>query len=245
MSTQVIRDPKIYVNGYNISPDLSDISLVRGAPLIEDTAFGATYHTMKPGLKTAKVKGAGFVQDGTGLVGTVLSGLVGQSFDLSICGENGATGGNAGDAAYFMKALDAQYEAGGAVGAMHKFQFSAEAPGSIDAPLVRGTIFEDGKTARTTAGNSSVYTLGAVAAGQKVYAILHLLAFTGTNVQFKVRSAVTNFATITDRITFTLATGVTSEFPAPVAGSITDTFWRVDWTGTLTSFNAVLLVGIQ
>lgn len=241
MASDPLIDCKIYLNQYDISGNLNEVHIVKGSPLLEDTVFGSHYHTFKAGLKTAKASGAGFVQDGAGLIGTVAAGLVGLNADFSVIPE----GGDAGDVGWFMKALHSKYEAGGSIGQLHKFSFEAETPGSVDAPLVRGTVFEDGKTARTTAGNSAVYTLGAVGAGQKVYAILHLLAFTGTDLTFKLRSAVTSFATITDRITFTQNTDVGSEYPTPVAGSITNTFWRVDWTGTFTSFNAVVIVGIQ
>jgi hypothetical protein len=107
-----------------------------------------------------------------------------------------AAGGDVGENGFFFKSMLAKYSIGGSIGDLLKFQCDAEANGS-GVQLVRGTIMEDGKTSRTIAGNTATQVLGAVSATQNVYAVLHLLAFVGTNVTFTVQSAVTDFATIT------------------------------------------------
>lgn len=243
MATIVLTDAKSYLGEFNVSGDMNHITVNYGADAKEDTAFGATFHTNKPGLRKATIHQEGYVQFGattTTVDGRLYSKFAVADVPISVAAE----GGDAGEVAFFMKALEAQYNLGAQVGEMLKFQIDAGASGT-NVQLVKGTIMEDGKTARTTAGNSSSRALGAVSATQKLHAVLHVLAFTGTNVVIKVRSAVTDFATITDRITFLTVTAPTSEDPVPVAGAITDTFWRVDWTGTFTSFNAVVIVGIQ
>lgn len=245
MPTNILTDAKLYVAQFNISGDQNSIKLVSAADLKEDTAFGAAYKTMKGGgaLIRTKLNGSGFVQSGTTGVEDIIQGRLGtDSVPITVAGE----GGDAGESCRFFKGVFAAYDAGAKVGDLHQLNYNAENSGlGTNNPLIRGTIFEDGKTSRVAAGNSAVFTLGAVAAGQSVFAQLHLLAFVGTNVTFKLRSAVTSFATITDRITFTQATGLTSEYGTPAAGAITDTFWRMDWTGTFTSFSAVLVAGIQ
>ena len=243
MGTVVMTDAKAYMGQFDISGDLNKVDVSLSADALEDTAFGATFHTSKPGLRKAKFHQEGFVQFGattTTVDGRIYSKFAVADVPVSVAAE----GGDAGEMALFMKALHSQYNIGAGVGDLLKFQVDAEASGT-GVQLVKGVIMEDGKTSRTIAGNTATRTLGAVSATQKIYAVLHLLAFSGTNVTFVLKSAVTDFATITDRITFTQNTAVGSEFPTPVAGSITDTFWRVYWTGTFTSFSAVVIAGIQ
>lgn len=246
MGTVVLTDAKLYCAQFNFSSDLNRINLTIGSKAVEDLTFGQTFETTKSGLRAGKIDYEGFVQYGSGSIDDALTGGAGGTNRIGLDNvpvSAAAEGGNAGDVGFFMQARHAMIEQGAKVGEMLALKVNAEASGA-GAALVRGTIMEDGKTARTTAGNSTARQLGAVTSSQKVYAALHVFAFTGTSVTFKVRSAVTNFATITDRIAFTAADGPGAQY-AYLAGAITDTFWRVDWTGTFTSFQAAVLVGIQ
>lgn len=243
MGTIILTDAKAYLGEFDISGDLNQVDINYSADAPEDTAFGATYHTSKPGLRKAKIHHEGYVQFGsttTKVDGRLYAKFATADVPISVAAE----GGDAGEVALFMKSLETQYNFGASVGELLKFQVDCGASGA-NVQLVKGTIFEDGKTSRTSASNTATRTLGAVSATQKIYAVLHLLAFVGTNVTFTLKSAVTDFATVTTRFTFTQNTAVGSEFPTPVAGAITDTFWRFEWTGTFTSFSAVLIAGIQ
>lgn len=211
--------------------------------MLEDTAFGAFYHTSKPGLQKAAVHVEGFTQFGTGV--TAIDGRMRANFAIAdVPVTVSPDGGDLGEVGYFLKSLMSSYNIGGPIGTLNKFQSDSSASG-LGVQLVGGTIMEDGKTARVAGGNTVTQPLGAVGASQKLYACLHLLSFTGTNVTFVVESAATDFGTPTTRMTFTTNTATGSEILAPVSGAITDTFWRVYYTGTFTSFNAVITIGIQ
>lgn len=244
MATVVLTDAKIYLAQFDISGDLNKVTVKQTPALLEDTAFGATYHTNKPGLQKGEVHAEGYTQFGSGVTtidGRLISKFAVADTPVAVAAE----GGDVGEAAYFMKSTMSSLVRGGvSVGELLKFQFDSMCSGAKGA-MVRGTIMEDGKTARTTASNTATQTLGAVSATQRMFAQLHLTAFSGTDVTFTVKSAVTDFATITQRAAFTQNTAVGSESLAPVDGAITDTFWRIYWTGTFTSFNAVVLIGIQ
>ncbi len=252
MATEILTDCKIYVGQYNISTDLNTIKLVSGAQLKEDTAFGATYQTMKGGgaLIKTQLNGSGFVQSGVGKVEDIIESVLGvDGTPITVSGILGgsSSAGNAGDSCRFFCGGFDMYDAGAKIGDMHQLNFSAKNSSLVPTnPLIRGTIMEDGKTARTTASNTVTQTLGAVGSTQKLYCIIHLLNFTGTDVTFTVKSAVTDFATITTRATSQQFTTAGSQYLTPVAGAFTDTFWRVFWTtvGGLTSFNAVISLGI-
>jgi hypothetical protein len=92
--------------------------------------------------------------------------------------------------------------------------------------------------------------LGAVAAGQRVYAALHVIdPVSGTSPTLDVTlksAALVGFGSPTTRLTFTQATEPTSELLS-AAGAITDEFWRVDFSigGTDTpTFPFIVVVGI-
>jgi hypothetical protein len=242
----VLTDAKVYFAQYDISGDLNKVGIGITPDAVEDTTFGASYHTKKPGLLTTKATMEGYSKfnatANNAIDGRLWNNLSVVDIPFSVAPKTG----NAGENGFFFKAMEAQYALGGSIGEMLKFQSSAEATGT-GVQLVRGIIMEDGKTSRVAAGNSSAQTLGAVSATQNLYAVLHVFAFVGTDVTFKVRSAVTNFATITDRVTFAVVNAATSQYAVPVVGPITDTFWRVDWTTSagFTSFSAAVIVGIQ
>ena len=156
----------------------------------------------------------------------------------------GAQTGADGEIAYFFKALLGEYKPGAAVGDMFGFQASGDDSGGDG--LIRGTIM--GVGAKTVTGTGSIVQLGAVSAAQKLYAALHVTAFASiTNVIVKIQSAtLVGFGSPTDRITFSTATGLTSQYATPVAGAITDQFWRAVWTITgAGSVSIVVPVGIQ
>lgn len=239
----VFRDAKVYLAQYDISGDLNNCKITRSADILENTAFGASYHTGQPGLKKAQAHIEGYTQFGTGQ--TTVDGRLTQSFALSdVPLTVSPDGGDLGELAYFMKSLESTYALGGQIGELVKFQSDHMASG-INEALVEGTIMEDGKTSRVTASNTVTQNIGAVASGQRLFAVLHLLAFVGTNVTFVVKSAATDFGTPTTRLTFTQNTAAGSELLAPAAGPITDAFYRVFYTGTFTSFSAVIVIGIQ
>lgn len=244
MATLVLTDAKVWLGEYNISSDLNQLGVTVAADALEDTAFGATFHTSKAGLRKASVNFDGYQQWGS--TTTTIDGRVTAKFASATDTPMtfAAEGGDAGEMAMFGKFLVPVFNQQGSVGELMKIHVEASSSGT-NSQLVKGTIFEDSKTSRTTASNTSTVTLGAVTSSQKVYANIHVTAFSGTNVTFTLKSAVTNWGTPSTRATSATYTGVGSEYITPVAGAITDTFWRFEWTGTFTSFSAVLVAGIQ
>ena len=245
MATNILTNARLFVAQYNLSGDMNAIKLVTGAMTRPDTVFGASYDTVKGGgaLIKTELSGSGFVQSSSTGVEDVLTGKVGVDQTLiTVAGE----GGDVGESCRFFCGGFDSYDAGAKIGDMHQFNYTAKNSRLATAnPLVRGYIMEDGKTSRTTALNGATQLLGATSATQKVYAGLHLTAFSGTDVTFTLKSAVTDWGTPTTRFTFTTNSAVGSEYLTPISGAITDTFWRIEATGTFTSFSAVLVAGIQ
>lgn len=149
-----------------------------------------------------------------------------------------------GSAAYFGTILSGQHKIGGDVGNVAPY----EAHGVGSGRLVRGTLMHPAGTARTTTGVGTAYQLGALSATQLMACALHVCSVSGTtpSITVKLRSSSTAGGTYADRITFAAANALSSQL-LTVAGAVTDTWWRVEWTisGTTPSFLFAVAAGIS
>lgn len=208
------------------------------------TTLGDSTQISFPGLFKASAQVDGFMDLGAaadGKVDGILDSLLGASSAVPLT--MATAGGATGERAFFMAAHSIKSNPlSGAPGDVHPFSFQLVNGGE---PLVRGRIALPEGTISGASGNGTAYQLGAVSATQKLYACVHFIdVSSGGSVVIKVQSDTVGFATPTDRITFTAATGQTSEWKE-VAGAITDDYWRVDYarTGGAT-FSAVVAFGI-
>ena len=156
---------------------------------------------------------------------------IGTSYPFSIAPNPTGTVA-AGDPAWLSRGvLDRLNPMAGAKGDMAGFEKSL----AYDTAITQGKVAHP-LGAETADGNGTAVALTGPSASQRLYAALHVTAYSGfTNVVFKVQSDDSSgFSSATDRITFATATGTTSEFSS-VAGSLSsETHWRVTWdvTGT-------------
>lgn len=243
MAVHKLTNAVIYLGQYDVSTDHNMVEVPWGVESLDRTVFGDTTRRTMGGLFTADIKGQGFVDYNTGLIEDVLrSNLAVQNVPILVAGDGAAANARA----TFTQALTANVKVMGAqVGELHGFTWDAK---PSNAPLVDGTVMA-AKSARTTSSNSgTAQLLGAVSASQKMYAALYVFAASGTTptlaVTVKSDDGV-GFATPTTQITFTTATAVGAQF-ASSGSSITDTYWRVDWTigGTTPSFTFAVAIGI-
>jgi hypothetical protein len=242
MANQILKDCKLIVGKYDFSGKMNALALSYGAEALDDTTFasGGT-KSNAGGLKTVSFQHEGLFDTGAGSVDEVFFGNVGLAEQpVAISPQAGAEG----ELAYFFKSLQTKYSPSGKIGQLLAFSVGGEAQNS---PLVRGIV---GHTnTRTATGVGTAYQLGAVSAAQKLFAALHVLAASGTtpSLVVKVQSDDTQaFTTPTDRITFAAQNAANAVWATPVAGAITDTWWRVTWTitGTTPSFQFIVPVGI-
>lgn len=243
MAPYILANAKLWLAEFDLSGDMNAIAVDYKAELVDDTTFGSGgTRVRKGGLKVVTVDGEGYWNGGAGGVDDALFAKVGvANVPLTIAPESGGEGqpGNG------MLAIVGDYSPGGEIGEMLPFTVSVES----DGDLVRGTIMLN-RTATASGNSGTALQLGAVGATQKLYAALHVIAASGAAPTLDVivkSDDVVGFGTPTNRITFGQKTAVGSEWAAPVAGAITDTFWRVDFTigGAGPSFTFVVLVGIQ
>lgn len=245
MSTYALKNCGIFSDGYDWSGTHNQINLDLTKEVLESTTFSSALKskTKELGLAEAKASGMGYVD-------LSASGSDKKFFDelsltqklTTIIPESQA----AGEVAYFMQALRTTYKPGGQIGQLLAFEYNLESYGDA----VNGTILIK-NAALTASGNGTAYNLGAVSATQKLYAGLHVLGVSGTDtptITVKIQSDnLEAFGDPTDKITFSAATALGSQWATPVDGPNTDTWWRVNYTisGTNPSFSILVVMGIQ
>lgn len=227
MSSQIFSNAKLWVAGFDWSGDVNELALKFGAEAKDNTVLGAGTRTRVPGLMNFSFAHKGFWNGG---VNNVDDAIFNSAFavDGTVMSLDGQGSGVEGDIAYTGQMIAGSYEPGAKIGEMLEFGIS----GDGDGPLVRGTLMKN--AAVTTTGTGTIFQLGAVPAGQKMYASLHVLqgvAGSSPTLDVKLQSAaLVGFGSPTDRITFTQKTSSGALWGTPVAGSITDQFWRFVWT---------------
>lgn len=153
-----------------------------------------------------------------------------------------------GDLAYFMKALRSDYKLGDAVGEVAPWSGNAKSAW----PLVRGLFAHPPGTPRTATGDGTALQLGALAAGQQLYAALHVLSVAGTStptitVEIESDSQEDFGGTPETRLSFAPATAAGGQILRTSPGAHADTWYRPTWTitGTNPSFLFVVAFGIS
>lgn len=243
-TTRVYKDVKIYSGGHDLSGASNQVELGYEFDKVEVRHFGQACHYYAKGLPrlTFNLQGNAYSSDQPAGVEDVLHGRLGQADEpMTWCAVDGAVG----DVAYFAKTLEVSYQAGGSVGEMYAFTAAGEGE---NVPLVRGTILATGT--KTGTGTGTPLELGAVPAGKRLYACLHVLAVAGTNPTLGLvleSDDAQGFASPITRATFAQATAIGAQYLVPIAGPITDSWWRVKWTlgGTNPSFAIALAVAVQ
>ena len=233
---------KIYAGAYDISGALNKVTVDQDGAELNGRVFGNTAGNTVVGLYKPKVSAQGFVTFGTGAVHANVRANLGTSdVPITVSPETGA----AGDVAVFLNAIETSYKLGDQVGEILPFTLEARGKGT---PAIGGRVFV-AAVAKTVTGVSIIQQLGPVAAGQAVYAALHVLSVSGTNPTLDVTvksDALVGFGSPLTQLTFPQAVAAGHGWQL-LAGANTDGFWRVDYTigGTATpTFAFVVSVGV-
>lgn len=237
----VLGDPKIYVAEFDLTADMTQHEITQTIDLPDDTSYGDTFRQRLIGVRDAQFTLGGFIEwAGATDIDTVLNSKMGTAdVPVILCGGGAAVG----DPAEFGLINQGQYTQVAKYGDLGAFTLN----GMIsDRKWIRGRVLWTPATAITGTADGTEVELGAVAAGQSLYVAMAVSAATVTSVTVKVQSDTTGFPSATDRVTFTAFTDVTSEQPTPVAGAITDTYYRASISAfTGTTATAIVVAGIQ
>jgi len=236
MAAHIFKDAQVVHGSRDITSILNQLAFSYEADLKDDTILGADTRSRKSGLITSSMEMQGFWDSSTD---SDFFADVGSTEEPLTVAPNGTA---ELDRVFFMEHVAAEYRQGNDVGELFGFTFNAQSKG----PLVRGNLLVDG--AKTATGNGSSMSLGAVAAGEKVYGALHVLAASGTTPTLDVivqSDSDGAFSSPTTRLTFTQLTTTGAE-ALSLAGPVTDTHWRFRWTigGSSPSFTIFASIGI-
>lgn len=230
---------RLWSGSLDASGFVNAMALDHGADPVDITTFADTTRIFAGGLRLVSASHAGLWDDPIDAELFASIGLATRPMTIQPAPIA------EGNVAFGFLPMFADYSQGGKVGDAHAFGITAQAA----SELVRGVI--GANRAGVTAGANGIgINQGAVSATRKLSGGLHVLAASGTTptLDVTIESDVDNtFSTPTTRLTFAQATGLASEWAAPAAGPIADTWWRVVWAvgGGTPSFDFVVFFGIQ
>lgn len=230
MAAYVLSDCEVYLGGYDLTGNTNQVTMAADLDMLDDTNFASGgARSFKAGLHnvTGTINGFASVSAGASDEDAVLAANLGlPDIPLSIS----ATDGTVGSPVTFINAVQGTYTPpAGEVGQLASFSANFSGRG---ARMLVGDILHPA-TARTSSSSGTAIQTGAVSASQYLYAVLHITAVSGSSPTLDVKVQSDNaegFPSATDRITFTQANAIGSQYATRVAGAITDDWWRVTWT---------------
>ncbi|MBK3625918.1 hypothetical protein JHN59_13905 [Streptomyces sp. MBT49] len=245
MSKTILLNVRTFAGGVDLTGNSNKIELSSEIEDKDATNYASNgWKEVLGGLGSAELTGEGQWEAGDpSKVDDASWAHVGTVIPWSASANNGAA---VGDLAYFMAALRSDYKLFDAVGEVAPWSGTAKSAW----PLVRGQFAHPPGTARTATGTGTGLNLGAVTAGKRMFAALHVLSAAGTtpSITARVESSVDNtFASPTTRLTFAAATAVGGQILRTDGTAITDAWWRIAWTisGTTPSFLFAATLGIR
>lgn len=243
MADQIIKDRRLVIGAYDLSACLKEFDLILKKEQKDNTCFLAEARSGKHGLASAEASFSGFLNDSAGLTPSFIEGTWGDEDAVMTACPHGAA---VGAVAYILKSCMAEASLDQAVGEMSAVSGAAYGNAQIALP---GNVLASGE--KTATGNEDAVELGAVATGKYLYAALHVTSLEGTDtptITVKIQSdSSESFDSPTDRISFTAKTAVGEQWATPVAGEITDTWWRavITISGTNPAFDVYCSMAIQ
>lgn len=245
MGKTVLTDVRLFAVGADLSGASSKVEISAEVEAKDTTNYrSGGWKEVIGGIGSAEISAEGQWEAGDpSLVDDASWSQLGGRGPWSV----GAVGDAVGDLAYLVHALRSTYSLGGQAGEVAPWKGDAKS----SWPLVRGVFAHPPGTARTSSGVGTALNLGAVPAGGRLYAALHVLSVAGTGtptITARVESDDSSgFASPTTQLTFSAATDRGGEMLRTDGTAITDTWWRVAWTvsGTSPSFLFVSSLGIR
>lgn len=223
----------LFVGAYDIKGRANAVNATLSRDKLDRSVFGNSCRMYGMGMESIQLSATGFLDQSADIEQTYWGTDTPVTLMIPATGSAAVA---AGDRAIFFKAQEAQYSRNAQFGQDAMFNFSATGC-NLGYPVGVGWVLNPGLVA-VTADNTpaaSIKELGAVAAGQYLYAVLHVIEVsTDDSIVVTVQSdALEAFGSPTTQITFASKAAVGAEYAVRVAGPITDTWWRAyaDVTG--------------
>lgn len=249
MSSYAANNITTWFAGYDMTGDANSTTLALQYDAVEATPYQPVTNTTPArlrvaGLETVQLDEAGFWQAGAGLIDpTAFAALGGASQPIS-----NSHDGAESSPAYLYRSRVFSYELFGQVGEVAPFRLSAQAARSAGLASVggiRGRVLKTKANVSATGATGTAQQLGAVGAGQFLYAVFHVFAV-GTTITAVLESAPDNtFASPTTRMTFGPITTIGGTWGTRVAGPITDPWYRLRVTAITGTFQIACTAGFR
>jgi hypothetical protein len=244
VSFTVLTNVRLFVGGADFTGASNKVELSAMVEDKERTTYGdGGWKTRLGGLADTELASSGFWEAGDpGMVDDAAWAGLGGTDVWSVA----PVGASVGDPAQLTKLLRCDYKPfSGGVGDVAGWESS----GKGNWPLARGAVAHPPGTARTSSGTGTGVQLGAVPAGSRLYAALHVLSASGSTPTLDVvieSDDANGFASAVTQLTFTQATGRGGEILRTTGSAIADTWWRAKWTigGGTPSFLFAVVFGI-
>jgi len=124
--TVVLKDAQVFAAGYDLSGQMNQVAVDKEAESLDVTVFGNSTRVRRGGLKSGRITGSGFLQQGVGEVDPVLFDNVAVSdVAVVVLPETIAEGSTSTGSGYMTKAEVLRLQLGGAVGDIAPFSFEA------------------------------------------------------------------------------------------------------------------------
>lgn len=243
MSTFAFTNLVTLVGGHDFTSDTREASLEAPFDERETTVFGNTGRQRKATLEDVEASQSGFWQAGTDAVDDAVFAMLGgtvQAVTQVPLGTEAAP-------AFMYQARSFSYQLGDEIGSILPFELTLRgAKSNGSAGLVRGQYAKARGSVSATGALGSVLELGAPAAGQYVYATLHVLA-AGTTITVDVESDdAAGFSDPTSRATIGPITTAGGTWMTRVAGPFSgETHWRFNVTAITGTFVVAGAIGIK
>lgn len=240
----ILKNVCSWVGGYDMTTDLAEVNLELSREEQDDTRFqpvgSGGARARAAGLEDVSASLGGFFASGaTAVDKNNFDGWAGgleEPWTISVDGAEGSP-------AYILRGGRFKYALGDQVGNNHKFTTDVMGTNGETA-IVRGPVLKTRATVNATGATGTANQIGAVAAGQYLYAALHVFS-AGTTITAVVESDnASNFPTATTQITFGPITAVGATM-LRVAGPITDDYVRLRITAITGSFSIAASAAIK
>lgn len=240
MGSFALTDATAWVAGHDFTTQTSQLSVTVDAEQLDSTTFGGGgFRSRAGGVKSVTAQLAGYWES------ALTAAPDPQAFpDLGVADRvvTMAPTPAEGSVAYFAQLGKFGYQLFGQMGELTPF--SLDMAGTNGVGMVRGQVAKAKGNVSASGAAGSVLQLGTVAAGQYLYAALHVFS-AGTTLTVQVQSAATvGFASPTLRGTFSAATTTGGLWLARVPGPITDAYYRLNVSAVTGTFQIAGAIGI-
>lgn len=232
----------IYVHSHDFTGDSNELQVPMEVASLDKTNFRSGGWTeLHPGLKKVEPQVKGNWGAGADSVDAL-------SFaDLGVANRVWTVGPaeTEGEVAYLLRAGNLSYvPLEGAVGDLARFTLSGH--GTDGVGVARGRLIKKLGSVNATGALGTAQQLGAVGSTQSLYATFHVFGTPGTSITILVESDDNSgFTSATTRATIGALTAAGGTWVTPVAGPITDDWWRLRVSAITGTFTVAGALAIQ